>query len=213
MIHQTIANYITVLLLVGGAVIFGYSGKPAEMGLFIVACALALFFVNVERFKSFKGGGVSIEAKPDKGIDSASFSINEKKIIETVKAEIDKYLFSSSNQIDKNIIESILKEIDDRLEKLPQLIEKSEYVVVDTDGFSSKTQWRFPINEYHTIRGFLDDVYLALEGISPLSYNRQWVLFNQETGEPMKKLHLKGPVSLHEAGINAGMRLRVGIPQ
>lgn len=207
--HRNIANYIVILALLSGVAFLGSNSKVAEMGLFIVACALGLFFVNVERFKSFKGGGVTIETKPDKGIDSVSFSQSEKKIIDSIKFELDSYLSSSKvDENNKNLIESIRQEIDKRLEGLPELIER-DYVVVDTSGFSDKKQWKFPVSEYATINEFLDDVYLALKGISPLTYNRQWVLCNTHTGELMNELHLKGPVRLQEAGIEAGMKLRV----
>lgn len=50
------------LLLIGSPV-FGALGKPVEMGLIIVAAAVALAFTDLERFKRFKGAGFEAELR------------------------------------------------------------------------------------------------------------------------------------------------------
>ncbi|MBE9535734.1 MAG: hypothetical protein IMF07_01000 [Proteobacteria bacterium] len=40
---------------------FGFLGKPAEMGLAIVASGIALVFADIERFKRVKGAGFEAE--------------------------------------------------------------------------------------------------------------------------------------------------------
>src|ERR1700745_3476014 len=50
-------------ILLIGTLVFGYLGKPAEMGLAIVAASIALVFSDIERFKSFKGAGFEAELR------------------------------------------------------------------------------------------------------------------------------------------------------
>ncbi|RYY76247.1 MAG: hypothetical protein EOO52_01640 [Gammaproteobacteria bacterium] len=49
----------TILLL--GTMVLGFLGKPAEMGLAIVAAAMALVFSDIDRFKKIKGAGFEAE--------------------------------------------------------------------------------------------------------------------------------------------------------
>ncbi len=42
---------------------FGYMGKPAEMGLAIVAGAIALAFANIDKIRKFKGAGFEAEMR------------------------------------------------------------------------------------------------------------------------------------------------------
>lgn len=49
-------------LLIGSA-FFGYVGKPTEMALVIVASALALSFLNMDKIQRFKGAGFEAEMR------------------------------------------------------------------------------------------------------------------------------------------------------
>lgn len=53
-----VCGYTTLL---GGALLFGALGRPVEMGLAIVAGALALTFSDIERFRRIKGAGFEAE--------------------------------------------------------------------------------------------------------------------------------------------------------
>ena len=53
-----IAAFITLLL---GPLVFGFLGKPTEMGLCILAASIALAFSNIEKLKRFKGAGFEAE--------------------------------------------------------------------------------------------------------------------------------------------------------
>lgn len=51
------AKTISVILVVGPALIFGMFGRPAEMGLAVVAGAIAAAIINIDRIQRFKGDG------------------------------------------------------------------------------------------------------------------------------------------------------------
>lgn len=54
-------QFIAYTILLVGTMVFGFLGKPTEMGLAIVASAIALVFSDIERFKRFKGAGFEAE--------------------------------------------------------------------------------------------------------------------------------------------------------
>ena len=64
---MSIKNDWTSLLLIVfmliGVVYFGTESKPTEMGLVIVASAIALSFANINRIQKFKGAGFEAEMK------------------------------------------------------------------------------------------------------------------------------------------------------
>ena len=56
-------QFIAYTILLVGTMVFGFLGKPTEMGLAIVASAIALVFSDIERFKRFKGAGFEAELR------------------------------------------------------------------------------------------------------------------------------------------------------
>ena len=89
---------IIIILLVSLCVIiwFGYESKATEMGLMIVAGAVFLSFLNIDKFKSFKGAGFSAELKDT--LDEANAT---KKELEELNFEIDKKLKKLKEELDK----------------------------------------------------------------------------------------------------------------
>ncbi len=55
--RMTRTNLILIIALVVLPSVFGFLELPAEMGLSIVGCALALTFANLDKFRRFKGAG------------------------------------------------------------------------------------------------------------------------------------------------------------
>ena len=55
-----IAAYIVLLV---GSVVLGFLGKPTEMGLAVVAAAVALAFSDLEKFSRIKGAGFEAELR------------------------------------------------------------------------------------------------------------------------------------------------------
>ena len=64
-------SIISVLLVLLPTLCFGYLGKPAEMGLAIVAGGVAGLFLNIERIKAFKAGPSGIEAELKEVLEEA----------------------------------------------------------------------------------------------------------------------------------------------
>jgi predicted transcriptional regulator len=58
---NTIAQASGFFVLLAGPITFGMLGKPTEMGLCILAAAIALAFSNIEKIKRFKGAGFEAE--------------------------------------------------------------------------------------------------------------------------------------------------------
>jgi hypothetical protein len=58
-----VINIIVVASLIITAIIFGINNLATEMGLIIAAHGVALFFLNLEKFKKFKGAGIEAEMK------------------------------------------------------------------------------------------------------------------------------------------------------
>lgn len=56
-----IAQASAFILLLAGSFAFGLLSKPTEMGLCILAAAIALAFSNIEKIKRFKGAGFEAE--------------------------------------------------------------------------------------------------------------------------------------------------------
>jgi predicted transcriptional regulator len=56
-----IAQASAFILLLVGSFAFGLLSKPTEMGLCILAAAIALAFSNIEKIKRFKGAGFEAE--------------------------------------------------------------------------------------------------------------------------------------------------------
>jgi predicted HTH transcriptional regulator len=60
---KCLIHFVAYAILLGGTMVLGFLGKPAEMGLAIVASAMALVFSDIERFKRIKGAGFEAELK------------------------------------------------------------------------------------------------------------------------------------------------------
>lgn len=56
-------QFIAFAVLLVGTMVLAFFGKPTEMGLAIVAAAMALVFSDIERFKKIKGAGFEAELK------------------------------------------------------------------------------------------------------------------------------------------------------
>lgn len=58
---NSIAQASAFILLLAGPITFGVLDKPTEMGLCILAAAIALAFSNIDKIKRFKGAGFEAE--------------------------------------------------------------------------------------------------------------------------------------------------------
>lgn len=60
-VASVVANYIFAIMLVGSTFYFGYLGKPDIMLVMVLAFAVAGAFLNLEKFKWFRGAGFEAE--------------------------------------------------------------------------------------------------------------------------------------------------------
>lgn len=60
---KRLIRFLAYGVLLIGTMVLAFLGKPAEMGLAIVAAAIALVFADIERFKRFKGAGFEAELR------------------------------------------------------------------------------------------------------------------------------------------------------
>ncbi len=66
---KNIVKYlISLICIMVPSLYFGYLGKPAEMGIALIAGSIAATFLNLEKFQSFKGGGFEAQLKETKEI-------------------------------------------------------------------------------------------------------------------------------------------------
>ncbi len=86
---------ISIIVILGGSTFFGLKGMPVEMGLSIVAGAMAIALVNLDKFSRIKGAGFEAELR-DK-IEA----VIEKETEPTVLGEEDKTV-PNIDKIDAN---------------------------------------------------------------------------------------------------------------
>lgn len=65
---------ISFIVIIVPSVYFGYIGKTAEMGIALIAGAIAAVFLNVDKFSRFKGAGFEAEMK--KAVDEVYATID-----------------------------------------------------------------------------------------------------------------------------------------
>ena len=64
---------------------FGIMGKPAEMGIIVVAGAIGLSFLNIDKIQRFKGAGFEAEMK--RAVEEANATIEELREVAATSAE------------------------------------------------------------------------------------------------------------------------------
>lgn len=126
-IIPTIAIFIPSL-------IFGFIGKPTEMGLAIVAGSLTIAFVNIDKIESFKSGVFEAKMKEmKKVVDEAYATIDNLKeisiplIISTLNTitylgRLGGIGLSQKHNL-KNDIEGLIKKFDIKDEKVKDILE------------------------------------------------------------------------------------------
>ena len=77
-------SIVGVLLTIALATMFGLLGKSTEMGLIIVAGAIGLAFLNIDKIEMFKGGG--FEAKMKQAVKDANATIEQLRNVATTSA-------------------------------------------------------------------------------------------------------------------------------
>ncbi|PJN50017.1 hypothetical protein PAEAM_56290 [Paenibacillus sp. GM1FR] len=78
---MNIKNIISILIIIGPGLYFGYVGKSTEMGLAILSGAVAVAFMNIDKIQRFKGAGFEAEMK--KAVEDAYATIENLKELAT----------------------------------------------------------------------------------------------------------------------------------
>jgi len=82
-------KYLTIigsLLTLGLAVMFGLDSKPTEMGIIVVAGAIFLAFLNIDKIQKFKGAGFEAEMK--RAVEEANATIEQLREVATTSSEV-----------------------------------------------------------------------------------------------------------------------------
>ncbi|PZD96972.1 hypothetical protein DNH61_04815 [Paenibacillus sambharensis] len=75
-------NFIYIIIIMGPAMYFGFTGRPTEMGISVVASALAITFINMDKFEFFKGAGFEAQLKKvEKATEEAYATIDALKTV------------------------------------------------------------------------------------------------------------------------------------
>jgi hypothetical protein len=100
------------LLTLGLAVMFGVMGKPTEMGIIVVAGAIGLAFLNIDKIQRFKGAGFEAEMK--RAVEEANATIEQLREVATTSSEVILTDLMAGNFMDGTTLENRLK-LHDRL--------------------------------------------------------------------------------------------------
>lgn len=110
---------ISVILVLVPPLVFGFLGKPTEMGIAMVAGSIAAFFINIDQFQRFKVG--SFQAEMKRAVEEAYASIEEVRKLGRVLIEVALRTLTMANRYDgmdahqKHALRDDLKRMADEL--------------------------------------------------------------------------------------------------
>lgn len=102
------ARFAAFVLLLGGPVLFSLIGKPTEAAVCIVAACLALVFIDLDRYESFKGGGFEaklreVKAKVDAMQEAQTEPVAEpRKVLPPLQGPKTKGEFRDADRVFRN---------------------------------------------------------------------------------------------------------------
>lgn len=108
-------TWITVaasLLMLTLAMVLGVLGKPTEMGLIIVAGAISIAFLNIDRIQRFKGAG--FEAEMRQAVEQAHATVEQLRALAAASAESTLTTLMADNFFDGTTLSTRL-DLHDRL--------------------------------------------------------------------------------------------------
>ncbi|CAM8662101.1 hypothetical protein MCEMIEM13_01801 [Comamonadaceae bacterium] len=103
---------IASILMMGLALLFGLLGKPTEMGLMIVAGAIAISFLNIDRIQRFKGAGFEAEMKL--AVEHVHATVDQLRLMAAASAESTLTTLMAENFFDGSTLATRL-DLHDRL--------------------------------------------------------------------------------------------------
>lgn len=83
--NNTWITAVAALLMLTLAMILGVLGKPTEMGLIVIAGAISIAFLNIDRIQKFKGAG--FEAEMRQAVEQAHATVEQLRTLAAASAE------------------------------------------------------------------------------------------------------------------------------
>tara|TARA_R110002072_G_scaffold280360_2_gene442667 strand:- start:53 stop:727 length:675 start_codon:yes stop_codon:yes gene_type:complete len=99
--------------------IFGFMEKPTEMGISLVACAIALSFLNLDKIQRFKGAGFEAEMK--KAVDEANATVKQLRTVALTSVEAALTTLMSSSFLGGTNLETKIKIQDQLINSLKEI--------------------------------------------------------------------------------------------
>lgn len=107
------------LLTIALATMFGLLGKSTEMGLIIVAGAIGLAFLNIDKIQRFKGAGFEAEMK--KAVEEANATIEQLRNVATTSARATLTSLMAGNFMNGTTFENRLELHDQLISNLAEI--------------------------------------------------------------------------------------------
>ena len=150
-------NYIGYIALIVSIFLFGLKSLPTEMGLAISACALYLAFVNIDKFRKFKGAGFEAELKQT--IDDANATIAQLKAVAHPLIETNLIILAKANRLPdspfkkSHEIYDLLLNLQTKLELQDKNLEKAKLTYLNAHA------WEMVKNLSHEIDQSSDKIF------------------------------------------------------
>lgn len=113
---------ISVSIMFVCVMIFGFYGKPTEMGLIIVAGSISIAFLNIDRIQKFKGGGFEAEMREaNEVVEKANDTIEQLRKLAASLVESDLVVLMGGNFISSTTLSKRLEVHDSLISSLEEV--------------------------------------------------------------------------------------------
>ena len=123
---KKIVEIASFTVLLGFSVIFGLLGKSVEMGLAIVAGALAVSLINIDKFRKIKGAGFEAELK--------------EQVEAIIEKETEPYPSKTKDIVDEENALPDLSNVSDSIQKVINALQHPEYTWRYIGGIKQDTK-------------------------------------------------------------------------
>lgn len=141
--------------------VFGVTGKPAEMGIAVVACAIGMAFGNIDKLAKFKGAG--FEAEMRKATDDAYATITSLKELAVQSAKSLLLVIAAEGRYGGGLYQT------DKLKLKEDIISHLEKMTIDKDsirevahGFNRYLLYDLANDTINTINSKTKSIYAGI---------------------------------------------------
>lgn len=114
------------IIMVALATMFGLLGKPTEMSLIILAGAIAISFLNIDRIQKFKGAGFEAEMK--QAVEQVHATVDQLRTLAAASAESTLTSLMADNFFDGTTLNTRLDLHDRLIQSLKEIGVSSERI-------------------------------------------------------------------------------------